>query len=180
LQGVTATAGAALNQTAVTALPNPVAPVITQHGTPGTTTYTYYIVCKMRTVARFPARHDYEENALLDSANYNIIKGNCPGGYNGSDTLKGGTSGRVLLSSTIYANVGVKDTGQALSAYAPPIRNNTGDLSVAGRFSVNRAVISSGAGAPTDPCTPPAIYLRSDGGAGKSLYVCETKTWKAK
>jgi len=41
------------------------------------------------------------------------------------------------------------------------------------------ALIMTGAGAPTGACTKGSIYLNSSGGAGTTLYLCETGTWAA-
>lgn len=41
--------------------------------------------------------------------------------------------------------------------------------------------VTSGAGAPSGSCSPSgSLYLRSDGGAGSTMYVCEGTTWAAK
>ncbi|HVB29595.1 MAG TPA: hypothetical protein VNG91_07290, partial [Terriglobia bacterium] len=48
------------------------------------------------------------------------------------------------------------------------------------RFPNSTATISFGAGAPTGTCVTPSLYLRTDGGSGSTLYVCESGAWAAK
>lgn len=48
------------------------------------------------------------------------------------------------------------------------------------RFPNSAATISFGAGAPSGSCVTPSLYLRTDGGSGSTLYVCEGGSWAAK
>ena len=40
--------------------------------------------------------------------------------------------------------------------------------------------VTTGSGAPAGGCTTGSLYLRSDGGGGSTLYVCESGAWVAK
>ncbi len=44
----------------------------------------------------------------------------------------------------------------------------------------NTVNITTGTGAPTGSCVTGSLYLRADGGAGTTLYVCEVGAWVAK
>jgi len=48
------------------------------------------------------------------------------------------------------------------------------------RFPNSAATISFGSGAPTGTCVTPSLYLRTNGGTGSTLYVCESSAWVAK
>ena len=48
------------------------------------------------------------------------------------------------------------------------------------RFPNSKALIWYGLGAPSGSCVTPSLYLRTDGGTGSTLYVCESGAWAAK
>ena len=115
--------GANLNTTTIGPLPNPIAPTITQHGTAGTTTYSYYLVCHTPTgdvTMPSPAGITSSGNRTLSYSNYNNVRYSCGAGFNGADILKNGTSGIVLLAGRTFTgpNGFINDTGQVLSTYA--------------------------------------------------------------
>jgi len=55
--------------------------------------------------------------------------------------------------------------------------SNYGTLS---RFANSKAQIMYGPGAPSGTCVTPSLFLRTDGGSGSTLYVCENGAWVAK
>jgi hypothetical protein len=126
---------------AISPISTPTAPMITQSGTGGTTSASYYIVC-----------HDFGGGvtlpsgagttvrgyAKLDSFNYNIISWLAQDGCWNWDILKGNTS--TAIATSVYGSIATytgrtitfHDTGQRTSNYVPPTRNTTGDLAVGG------------------------------------------------
>ena len=48
------------------------------------------------------------------------------------------------------------------------------------QFPNSAANIQYGSGAPSGSCVTPSLYLRTDGGSGSTLYVCESGAWAAK
>lgn len=68
-------------------------------------------------------------------------------------------------------------TGSATNMH--PVFKTTGS-GIVSRFPNSTATISFGAGAPSGTCTTPSLYLRTDGGSGSTLYVCENSAWAAK
>jgi len=56
----------------------------------------------------------------------------------------------------------------------PPARNSTSDISNAG------VLWEVGSGVPSGSCTTGSLYTRRNGGAGSTLYVCESGAWAAK
>lgn len=60
-----------------------------------------------------------------------------------------------------------------------PVFTTTGS-GIMTRFPNSAATISFGAGAPGGSCVTPSLYLRTDGGSGSTLYVCEGGAWAAK
>ena len=134
---VTSVGGANLNSIATTTLPDPPAPIITQTGAHGATTYNYYVVCRTPRGAwtlPSPAGTITTGSATLDKNNYNTITAACGPGFDIATVLKGGTSGVVLLTDNQEnpnGPVGFNDTGQTLAPYTPPTRNATGDVTYA-------------------------------------------------
>src|SRR5579875_977779 len=47
-------------------------------------------------------------------------------------------------------------------------------------FPDSKAQIRYGVGAPSGSCVTPSLFLRTDGGSGSTLYVCENGAWVAK
>lgn len=115
----------------VNGLSNPAAPTITNVGTAGTTTYTYYIVAKdangNKTLVS-PAGTTTTGNAILDATNYNTITWTAISGAVNYDILKGNTSTVIATNKT---GTTLNDTGQATGAYTPPTRNATADVNIA-------------------------------------------------
>ncbi len=60
-----------------------------------------------------------------------------------------------------------------------PVFTTTGS-GILTRFPNSAATISFGAGTPAGSCVTPSLYLRTDGGSGSTLYVCEGGAWAAK
>jgi hypothetical protein len=129
-----ASGGLSVRGTSSTAtLRNPAAPRVTQSGEPGTTSYTYYVVC-----------HDYNGgvsevsprgrtksgNGALSARNYNVVAYSCGPGWNTADILKGNSS-RALASGRRPTGT-IDDTGQSTTTYTPPSRNTTGDIRISG------------------------------------------------
>jgi hypothetical protein len=55
------------------------------------------------------------------------------------------------------------------------------DLEVAGgTLTLGAVTITSTSGAPIGACATGSLYLRTDGGSGTTLYVCEAAAWTAK
>ena len=130
--------------TTINALPAPHAPSVTNVGAPGSETYQYAIVCHdwnggLSTIS--PTGSTTSGNAALNSENYNVITWNCGSGYITSDILKKSSETWQLLTKTDTRTSSAdyfptKDTGQLLTAYPLPTRNTTGDVSIAGQFSI--------------------------------------------
>jgi hypothetical protein len=55
-----------------------------------------------------------------------------------------------------------------------------GSVSITGDLAVGQSAIQNGTGSPSGKCRPASLYLRTDGGPGSTLYVCETGHWTAK
>lgn len=129
----------------IQALATPSAPTVTPVGTPGSTTYTYYVVARDRNGNRSlisPATTITNGNATLNATNYNAISWPAVPGAVSYDVLKGNTS-------TLLANVtgtSVNDTGQVTSAYTPPVRNETADLTVDGKLGTSNSIFDDGLG----------------------------------
>ena len=165
----------------LSALGNPSAPTITNHGTGGSTTYQYSIVCEDWNGGQSTQSATGQTttgNATLSGTNYNGIAYSCGSNYRRADILKfsGGTWQRLAYTypNSTSTNV-VNDTGGALTAFTLPTRNTTGDLSVAGEL-ITAASTTSSAGlnvphgtAPTSPVngdlwtTVSGLYARING-----------------
>ena len=77
---------------------------------------------------------------------------------------------------TLY-QADVRYSGSPTNAHPVFMTTGSGILT---RFPNSSATISFGAGAPTGTCVTPSLYLRTDGGTGSTLYVCESGAWVAK
>jgi len=78
----------------------------------------------------------------------------------------------------------VADWALNVSAYADNCAVGTicglrGQKLEADSIQVGAALVTSGTGAPSGRCTT-GMYLRTDGGVGSTLYVCENGAWKGK
>jgi hypothetical protein len=146
----------------VYALPNPSAPTVTSVCTPGgsvtcSTSLTYYVDCYAHNVITNNVAQSTVSSGtttnnapnILSASNYVNITASCGPGYTGSAILKNGTSGTVLLAASSASapnTLPFSDTGQTLTSYTPPTRNNTGDMSVVGylgaaQFSIGSNVV---------------------------------------
>lgn len=109
-----------------TNLDNPLAPTVTNVGTTGSTTYTYYIVATdawgNKTLVS-PAGTTTTGNATLSSTNYNTISWQPVQGAVSYDVLKGNTSTALATGVT---GTSINDTGQSTSTYTAPTSNTTG------------------------------------------------------
>jgi hypothetical protein len=127
------------------ALNNPSAPVISNGGAVGATTYKYAIVCHdwgggVSMIS--PPGTTTTGNAILKKRDYNTITWNCGDGYSTADILKwnGSTWQKIATNGSVANAVSsiaypMRDTGQPVNAYTPPMRNTTADLVVAGNLS---------------------------------------------
>ncbi len=109
----------------VAQLATPSAPVITNAGTTGATTYTYFLVCNDafggKTLASASGATT-TGNAALSASNYNIVTFPTELGCVSFDVLKVDTAHSVSLANTTgFYN----DQGAASSAYVPPATNTT-------------------------------------------------------
>lgn len=119
---------------------DPAAPGGQTVGTPGSTSYTYYVVYIDRSgnkTLASPAFTITTGNATLDGTNYNQIFFTPPAGCVAIDLLKTNTSTSLLLNqpTTPGTTANFNDQGGATAAYTPPTRNATGDLIVEGTMS---------------------------------------------
>ena len=134
----------------VYALPNPPAPTVAVVGGAGSATLTYYVVCYVQNTITntitesLPSSGTTITNApnALSGTNYVSIASSCGPGYTGAYILKGGTSGTVLLSQW-GANQTYDDQGGSLSSFTTPLRNSTGDMSVAGYLNASQLSVGS-------------------------------------
>jgi len=104
----------------------PGAPTITNVGTAGSTTASYYIVCHDSnggSTVPSAAGTTTTGNAVLDATNYNSIAWTFPTGAANCDVLKNDTAHSLVLGATSSP---VSDTGQGLAAYSTPLINNSG------------------------------------------------------
>jgi hypothetical protein len=83
--------------------------------------------------------------------------------------LSGGAPGVAVSTATVPQSLMDNWTG-----------GNTGDDATILSQNNSKLNISSGIGARSGSCTAPAFFIRSDGGANTSFYVCEGGTWAAK
>jgi Pectate lyase superfamily protein len=79
---------------------------------------------------------------------------------------------------TLYAS-GVHYSGNASNPNPTFVTTGTGPR-ILDRLTGSAATVSYGSGAPTGSCVTPSLYLRTDGGSGSTLYVCESSAWVAK
>jgi hypothetical protein len=150
---------------------NPAAPTVSLGGTSGKTRYSYYLVCHDenggRTLAS-PVGSILTGNAALTGTNYNQISWRAVDGCWSWDILKGNTSTALATlqqpqlrgpegSTTVF-----KDTGQVTRPYAPPTRNTTADVNVAG-MSISKGIgwplpetVVNGGSFYCPNCDPPA------------------------
>lgn len=115
----------------------------------------------------------------------------------GGDVNEGNGAGNVLLDSgnalASYffgtdTGAAVKDSGRPQSVFlnrsyglAGPIEIGPSQAPIANApASVARSVVQSGSGQPMAACRSGSLYLRTDGGPGTTLYVCEQGHWAAK
>jgi hypothetical protein len=179
---MTSVGGGTVSGLAFNKLPDPAAPVAAYTGTSGTGSYTYYYVCYtsggVASSNVSPVSNTVTGAATtLNSSNYVTITVACGAGYTGAAILKGGTSGTVELAgyNSVPPNGTYQDTGQSLSAYTPPTRNSTADITFAGyltgsKFFVSGATPGHGVsygsdGALADPgyAYQPALTLSTSG-----------------
>lgn len=144
---------------------DPSAPTVSVVGTSGSTSYSYYVVAHDETggITKVSSAGSTSiGNAILSSANYNQICWPAEDGVWGWDVLKNNTStalatnlGYGMSYDSTNKQFCYKDTGQATSAYTPPTRNSTGDVTVAGSLSegcAGTAALSGGSASITNSC----------------------------
>lgn len=131
-------------------------------GTPGSTSYQYYIVGHTLHGVTLPVTVGLitTGNATLNGTNHNLICAFHNSGYTSYDVLKGNTS--TLLGSvsattpngSTYGTVAnyscVPDTGQSTSAYVAPTVNTTGDGLFDGLLTARLGVNLSGSNSPLE------------------------------
>ncbi len=155
-----------LQHLAVTALPNPAAPVITVVGATGSSPYgPYYIVChdynggttylspSSNTVANGPA--------TLNASNYIQISWTGISNCSSWDVLKGSVT-TALATNVAGKTTAFNDQGQSTSAYTPPLRNNSGDVTAGTMFvssglsfAATPSSVTNGAHFYCPDCDPP-------------------------
>lgn len=109
------------------ALATPSAPVITNVGTTGSTTYTYFIVAIDKNGNKTLASSSGQTttgNATLNGTNYNTVTWTAVSGAVSYDVLKTDTAHSVTLATTALS---YNDQGGASSGYTAPTRNTTAD-----------------------------------------------------
>lgn len=122
--------------------------IVTQVGTAGTASYTYYVVGHDEAGGETnlsAAVTTTTGNATLNSTNYNKVCWNAVDGVWTWDILRGSTT-TSITTGTAGNNDGsghicYNDTGTATSVYVPPARNSTGDVSVAGQLTLNSPTV---------------------------------------
>lgn len=137
----------------VSALATPSAPTVVATGGTGTNA-TYFVVCKDNNggVTLPSAGTTVSGGATLSSSVYNTITPPTEDGCYKWDVLQIDTAHSILLAQPCGVGSPCKDTGQSPSAYTAPVRNTTGDETVAGTLTaagnVVTGVICSGQQAP--------------------------------
>lgn len=109
-----------------TRIDNPLAPTITNGGTAGTTTYSYYVVANDAWGGKTlvgAVGTTTTGNATLSTTNYNTITWSAVVGAVSYDVLKTNTATSLALAVT---GTTVNDTGQATATYTTPTSNTTG------------------------------------------------------
>lgn len=154
--------------TITTALLAPTIVSVTQHGTPGSTSASYYAVCIDWTGTKTTVSSvgtTTTGNATLSVTNYNQVNLTPQDGCSGYDILKADTVHSIFTNKVDGKLVGLAynlgtpsatlvefdDTGQASTSYVTPTRNATADLTLATGGIIN-AGISPGvtcSGSPT-------------------------------
>jgi hypothetical protein len=131
-------------QVRIQALATPAAPTVTPVGTTGSTAYNYYIVAKDRNGGRTlvsPVGSTATGNATLNGTNYNTITWTAvPGAYS-YDVLKG-TTGTSVATDVLVTTY--NDQGGATSAYTAPTVNNTADVTIDGKLTVQGDMVVNG------------------------------------
>lgn len=175
---------------------------ITQAGTPGVTSRTYYIIATdsagNRSSISAPVTTT-TSNATLSSSNYNVIEWTLVEGAVNYDILKGDTGhvctdgqGVFNFSASYKMTYTVRgfspqptatfhDVSNTTTAYTPPTRNETADSTIDGMLTVSEALaipggvkLSSGSGVPGIAGAVGDYYFRTDtpGTATQRIYVC--------
>jgi hypothetical protein len=119
------------------ALATPVIGNVTTTGTPGTTTYSYWVVAKDRwgnkTAVSVPFNM-VTGSAVLDNTNFNTITWAAVPGAANYDVLKADTGHSIAVGITATT---FDDKGGVSSVYAAPTRNATADLTVDGMATLD-------------------------------------------
>ena len=140
------------------AIANPSAPVVSVVGTPGTATVSYALVCEdFNGHYTMPSSFTQITNApnTLNSTNYVHITWTATS-FNGCkevDVLKNDTATLLAHYSPGYGYA--NDQGGATSAFTAPVRNATGDMSVAGTMTEGCAgtqALTAGTATVTNAC----------------------------
>lgn len=111
-----------------------------------------------------------------------------------ADNNSGSTAAnRIYTYSASNVALAPNDAGASANAAAELIYDGTslrwrlvGYLSASLPFTTIAGInvggpsITSGSGAPTGACTTGSLYMRTNGGTGSTLYVCESTAWVAK
>lgn len=120
-------------------------PTITQGGTPGSTSYTYYFVYKdqigNKTLVS-PAGSTSTGNATLDANNYNIVAIPVDNSVSTIDILRGDTAHSIVTDWNPYVTTPLfsyLDQSMATQAYTVPTRNGTADMTVDGSINIGDA-----------------------------------------
>lgn len=183
------------------AVPSPAAPVVTQVGTPGSTSYTYFVVAVDSAGNRSlpsPGTTTSLSSASLDSNNYNVVTWLLVEGAVDYDVLrsKDGTLKSAYACNggvNSFVSSGVRDFNIFLRALSPPIttafndqsnivaeylqpaRNGTADSLVDGTLRAKGGVATAfGSGPPTSLAPEATTYVDRDANV---LYVRIAGEW---
>lgn len=86
-----------------------------------------------------------------------------------------------LLHSPFTENESTVSTARRVKAKEfETTGTGSGSIELQEIISGHKIIWSVGERPPTGPCVTGSLYLRSSGGAGSTLYVCEASTWVAK
>lgn len=152
---------------ALVGLNTPTAPTVTPQGTPGSTSYSYYVIAEdargYKTLAS-SAGSTSTGNATLNGTNFNRITWPRILGAVKYHVLKTNTS--TKLGEVTEPTRQLDDTGQATSAYTYSARNETLDIDIPGYVRINGGVLDV-AGLASEPPVSAAgrarVYYQTTG-----------------
>jgi hypothetical protein len=129
---------------------------------------------------------------LNQGAGVHLLAGAGEEVFVGGDLNEGNKGGNVLLdqgnslgSFFFGTDSGktVTDNNSAKSAFwnrSLGLTGGTTSSEVSGNLAIGQVAVETGKGAPTGSCHTGSLYMRSDGAAGSTLYICEAQHWTGK